>query len=66
MTTIAWSPAITTGDLADSLGLSPATASRHATVLRGAGLIDTMRDGQAVRHQVTRLGRDLIADADRA
>ncbi|WP_344670393.1 helix-turn-helix domain-containing protein [Catenulispora yoronensis] len=66
LTTIAWSPAITTGDLADSLGLSPATASRHATVLRGAGLIDTMRDGQAVRHQVTRLGRDLIADADRA
>lgn len=64
LTTVAWSPAITTGELADSLGLSPATASRHATVLRGAGLIDTVRDGQAVRHQLTRLGRDLLADSD--
>ncbi|NUP51418.1 MAG: helix-turn-helix transcriptional regulator [Catenulispora sp.] len=66
LTTVAWSPAITTGELADSLGLSPATASRHATVLRGAGLIDTVRDGQAVRHQLTRLGRDLLADSDHA
>ncbi|GAA1997917.1 helix-turn-helix domain-containing protein [Catenulispora subtropica] len=66
LATVAWSPAITTNDLADSLGLSPATASRHATVLRGAGLIDTVRDGQAVRHRLTRLGRDLIMDSDHA
>lgn len=66
LATVAWSPAITTGELADSLGLSPATASRHATVLRSAGLIDTVRDGQAVRHQLTRLGRDLLSDAGHA
>jgi DNA-binding transcriptional ArsR family regulator len=66
LTTVAWSPAITTNELAESLGVSPATASRHATVLRGAGLIDTVRDGPAVRHQLTRLGRDLIADAEHA
>lgn len=54
-------PAITTGQLAEALGLSPAAASRHATVLREAGLVDTLRDGPAVRHRVTRLGAELLA-----
>jgi hypothetical protein len=30
--------------------------SRHAAVLRTAGLLETHRDGQAVRHHVTELG----------
>jgi len=54
-------PAITTGQLAEALGLSPAAASRHAAVLREAGLVDTVRDGPAVRHRLTRLGTDLLA-----
>jgi DNA-binding transcriptional ArsR family regulator len=66
LVTVAWSPAITTGGLAEALGLSPAAASRHATVLREAGLIDTVRDGPAVRHRPTRLGSDLIADSNQA
>jgi len=66
LATITWSPAITTGQLAEALGLSPAAASRHTTVLRDAGLIDTVRDGPAVRHRPTRLGTDLISDSGRA
>ncbi|RSN45859.1 ArsR family transcriptional regulator [Amycolatopsis sp. WAC 04197] len=48
--------AVTTTDLARRIGLSPPSASKHARVLREAGLITTRRDGGAVVHQVSGLG----------
>ncbi|MGW0432024.1 ArsR/SmtB family transcription factor [Micromonospora sp. NPDC003197] len=50
----------TTAELARRLAASPANASEHATVLRDAGLIATTRQGQAVRHQLTALGEQLL------
>ncbi|MFF3644531.1 winged helix-turn-helix domain-containing protein [Streptomyces sp. NPDC002564] len=50
-----------TTELARSLGISPATASQHASVLRKAALITTRRDGKAVLHMTTRLGAALLA-----
>ncbi|WP_177198854.1 hypothetical protein [Streptomyces colonosanans] len=35
------------------MGIAPATASEHATLLREAGLIRTTRQGAAVSHSVT-------------
>ena len=49
----------TTGDIARQLGISAASASAHATALRGA-LIGRRRDGKAVVHHATVLGLDLI------
>jgi DNA-binding transcriptional ArsR family regulator len=54
-------PALTTGQLAASLGVSAAAASRHASVLRQSGLIATIRNSQTVHHTPTRLGTDLAA-----
>ncbi|MEV6906201.1 helix-turn-helix domain-containing protein [Amycolatopsis sp. NPDC051071] len=48
--------AVTTTDLARRIGLSPPSASKHARVLREAGLLTTRRDGGAVIHQVSGLG----------
>lgn len=50
-----------TGELASRLGVSPSTASEHATVLRNAGLIVTRREGRAVRHVLSPLGAKLLA-----
>ncbi|MGH3750631.1 MAG: ArsR/SmtB family transcription factor, partial [Micromonosporaceae bacterium] len=47
----------TTSELAEIVGISLASASHHATVLRRARLITTHREGRAVRHQLTPLGR---------
>ncbi|MFF8770833.1 winged helix-turn-helix domain-containing protein [Kitasatospora sp. NPDC015120] len=52
-------PALTTNRLAATLGVSPAAASRHASVLRDAGLLATVRNGRTVHHHPTRLGLDL-------
>jgi hypothetical protein len=49
-----------TAELAAVVGISPATASEHAKVLREAFLIDTRREGRAVRHSLTGLGRSLL------
>jgi len=57
-------PAVTTGQLATALGLSAASASRHATVLRDAGLITTFRNGMTVHHHPTRLGAELVEHPD--
>ena len=51
----------TTSELARRCGVSAATASQQATVLRGAGLISTRRDGGSVRHELTDLGSRLLA-----
>ncbi|MEV0196849.1 winged helix-turn-helix domain-containing protein [Nonomuraea sp. NPDC050691] len=50
----------TTTELARMLRISPGAASRHAAVLREAGLIDTYRDGPAVLHTRTPLGTALL------
>lgn len=49
-----------TGELARRLGISPASASEHTTVLRDAGLVTTTRQGREVRHRLTTLGRHLL------
>jgi DNA-binding transcriptional ArsR family regulator len=51
----------TTTGLARRLGMSPATASEHAAVLRRAGLITTTRTGRSVRHQLTSLGLAMLS-----
>ncbi|MFD0071250.1 ArsR/SmtB family transcription factor [Streptomyces sp. NPDC127166] len=54
------SPATTTA-LAERASVSLAAASQHAGVLRGAGLVDTVRTGTAVLHSLTPLGHSLLA-----
>jgi DNA-binding transcriptional ArsR family regulator len=49
-----------TKDIARRLGISPASASEHATALRAARLIISHRDGKAVLHHATALGLELI------
>ncbi|WP_171166778.1 helix-turn-helix transcriptional regulator [Streptomyces sp. I05A-00742] len=53
-----------TAELARRTRTSPATASHHATVLRGAGLLTTERDGSGVRHTLTPMGRALLHGAE--
>jgi DNA-binding transcriptional ArsR family regulator len=60
LVTVVRMPALTTGRLASALGVSAAAASRHATALRDAGLIATIRNRQTVHHAPTRLGTDLV------
>jgi len=49
-----------TVELAGVVGISPASASEHAKVLREVYLIETLRDGRAVRHSLTPLGRTML------
>lgn len=49
-----------TTELARRLGVSPATASEHASILREAGLVDSWRHRNAMRHEVTTLGSALL------
>jgi hypothetical protein len=49
-----------TAELAGIVGISPASASEHATVLRAANLIETSREGRAARHSVTPLGQTML------
>ena len=53
--------ASTTTELARAAGISLASASEHATILRNAGLITTRREGRRVAHTVTWLGQQLLA-----
>ncbi|GGL79230.1 transcriptional regulator [Microlunatus endophyticus] len=50
----------TTTELAGWLQLAASTVSYHVATLRDSGLIDSRRDGQAIRHQPTQLGWCLI------
>ncbi|MFD7865198.1 DUF5937 family protein [Streptomyces sp. NPDC057682] len=61
---IARSP-YTTGELADSIGITAPEVSRHLAVLKKAGLVTTRRRGRYVLHQldltlVARLGSDFL------
>ncbi|MGN9787985.1 ArsR/SmtB family transcription factor [Nonomuraea sp. ZG12] len=49
-----------TGQIARHLGISSASASQHATVLREAGLIATSRHRNTVLHTLTPLGTMLL------
>lgn len=51
---------VTTGQLARRVGLSPASASEHASVLRRAGLVVTRRSGRWSFHSLTALGAELL------
>lgn len=53
----------TTSDLADRAGVSVSAASRHAAVLRAAGLLASYRTGRSVEHRLTDLGRTLLDGA---
>ncbi|MEV8020710.1 winged helix-turn-helix domain-containing protein [Streptomyces sp. NPDC086554] len=48
-----------TSELALRIGVSVASASRHAAALRDAGLVTSARQGGEVLHAATRLGREL-------
>ncbi|MEU6012731.1 winged helix-turn-helix domain-containing protein [Streptomyces sp. NPDC047515] len=50
----------TTSELARRAGVSLASASQHARVLREAGLIHTLRHGSSVLHTLTPLGGSLL------
>ncbi|WP_075738682.1 ArsR/SmtB family transcription factor [Streptomyces acidiscabies] len=57
---LARAPHSSTAELARQLGISMASASEHATVLRQAGLADSRRQQRTVRHSLTPLGNDLL------
>jgi DNA-binding transcriptional ArsR family regulator len=50
----------TTGEVARRLGISAASASQHLSVLREAGLVISVREGNRVRHLPTTLGRAFL------
>jgi hypothetical protein len=49
-----------TSELAGVVGISPASASEHAKVLRDVYLIETSRVGRVARHSLTPLGRTML------
>jgi len=50
----------TTSEIARRLDVSLATASEHASVLRQAGLVASVRDGNTALHMVTPVGNSLL------
>ncbi|GAA2722114.1 MULTISPECIES: winged helix-turn-helix domain-containing protein [Streptomyces] len=56
-------PGCTTKELAALVGVAQASASEHATVLRRAGLIRTLRHRNNALHSITRLGAELLDGA---
>ncbi|MET7683275.1 winged helix-turn-helix domain-containing protein [Streptomyces sp. NPDC005423] len=57
---IAESHHATGSEIARRLSISPASASEHATVLRDAGLIRSLRVRNTIRHSLTPLGGQLL------
>jgi DNA-binding transcriptional ArsR family regulator len=51
----------TTTEVAQTLGLAPASASHQIGVLRGAGLLVSRRDGKHVEHSATPLAHSLLS-----
>jgi hypothetical protein len=60
LTTVAEHPGCSTKELAALAGIAPASASEHATVLRKAGLINTIRHRNTAIHSPTDLGIALL------
>ncbi|WP_340537602.1 ArsR/SmtB family transcription factor [Nocardioides sp. GXZ039] len=52
---------VTTSELAGRCAIAVSSASHQATVLREAGLVASTRDGGAVVHRITDLGRRVLA-----
>ncbi|MFG3258355.1 helix-turn-helix domain-containing protein [Streptomyces sp. NPDC048172] len=50
----------TTSELAQRAGVSLSSASEHASVLRGAGLVSSSRQRNSVRHALTPIGLALL------
>lgn len=57
---IATHPGCNTAELADVLGIGPSGASQHATVLREAGLVTTLRHRNSAVHTPTSAGLSLL------
>lgn len=55
----------TTTELSRRVGVSPASASYHASILRSAGLLTSHREGTMVRHCLTDLGSGLLRNVSR-
>ncbi|MGW1138976.1 helix-turn-helix domain-containing protein [Streptomyces zhihengii] len=53
----------TTGEIARAAGVSASSASRHASALRDAGLVTTVRHGPAVLHTLTPVGASMLRAA---
>jgi DNA-binding transcriptional ArsR family regulator len=51
----------TTSSIARHAGISVSSASEHLSALRAAGLVSSRRDGGAIVHQATALGRNLAS-----
>jgi DNA-binding transcriptional ArsR family regulator len=47
------------GELARDLGLNQAAASQHLAVMRAAGIVDAVREGRAVRYELS--DREILA-----
>ncbi|MGW4401019.1 ArsR/SmtB family transcription factor [Amycolatopsis nivea] len=50
-----------TAELAGEIGVTPVAASKHAGVLRRAGLVESQQDGKTVRHAATATGLALLS-----
>jgi DNA-binding transcriptional ArsR family regulator len=50
----------TTSTIARQTGISVSSSSEHLSALRAAGLVTSRRDGGAIVHHATTLGRDLV------
>ncbi|WP_328863233.1 helix-turn-helix domain-containing protein [Streptomyces sp. NBC_00306] len=61
LTAIADHQGCSTGELAAHAAIAPASASEHATVLRAAGLIRSLRHHNTVSHSLTPLGLALLS-----
>ncbi|MEU0785722.1 helix-turn-helix domain-containing protein [Streptomyces sp. NPDC006173] len=64
LATIAEHQGCSTKELAARAGIAPASASEHATVLRQAGLIRSLRHRNSVQHSLTSLGLGLLNISD--
>ncbi|GAA3935184.1 ArsR/SmtB family transcription factor [Actinoplanes auranticolor] len=51
----------TTSTIARQAGISVSSSSEHLSALRAAGLISSRREGGAIVHRATTLGRDLVS-----
>lgn len=60
LATIAEYQGCSTKELAARAGIAPASASEHATVLREAGLIRSLRHRNSMLHSLTPLGLELL------
>ncbi|WP_377267841.1 ArsR/SmtB family transcription factor [Peterkaempfera sp. SMS 1(5)a] len=65
LTTIADHQGCSTKELAAHAGVAPASASEHASVLREAGLIHSLRHRNSVLHSLTPLGLALLNTSER-